>query len=558
MRDTEANAKQDQHCQSSATPPESTWAPPRAWTSWPLPKNEVPADAFMPQRPMDEDSGFTYFKREKVYPRTHLVDELSGTILGFARQRWNAMEKPADEEEKKSPEPTGDGRTDEESEETNRGASEELGSSSGVPQSPGMDVDEAPLSYDELTSHYGSDGMEFSTAASEPFQNKNRKRNREGEPETEYRPVFSADDEQSYELVRPAVSSIVGQLERTLTALSNARVTRIARRRTNSGSGTEEPTGSDADGEEDLPSRGRKKLRGKRSYFRNQAFASGSEDGDDSKKSAEDSAPKPTPTPNSQQKPKSTARQQSRSRSRSRRPRSRTPAPGNFQDSRRRSASTLRSRRFRIQGLGQRSWKEVLAAAALSGGFSDEVLQRTAQRCADLFGEGIEFASTSDYARIGIAKHAIVPHGDSSKIIDEIKMEEEEMGRWAGRSRSRSVVSARSRSRSRSGVPVTKRWFCPHGGCDWSEKPFPRRGNAERHVESIHGGDMMDMIVEEKDTVESGSELERGVHLDGFLRPRKKGRRRRGKEIDRGVKSEGRVERRGRPRKVKAEAQESR
>ncbi|CAK7237780.1 hypothetical protein SEUCBS140593_010121 [Sporothrix eucalyptigena] len=46
-----------------------------------------------------------------------------------------------------------------------------------------------------------------------------------------------------------------------------------------------------------------------------------------------------------------------------------------------------------IAGWPLRNWTDVIGAAALSGGFSQEVLARTAQRCADLFGESMALST---------------------------------------------------------------------------------------------------------------------------------------------------------------------
>jgi hypothetical protein len=457
------------------------------------------------------------------------VDELSATILRCARERWNAMEDLSEGEESDT--------TTEGSEEADREVTRGLGASPsyGI-ESGAMDIDdyvsEEASGYNDSMSH-PSDGEGPSTAASEQSQKKWRKRKRKHSPEIEHRPVFSADDEKSFKLVRPVVNSIVGQLERTLTALSNSHMAALALRRSPSVTTTdeegeeEEASGKDED-EENRGRSKREKLKGKRNYFRNKAYATSGSDHEDSSNDSERISSSRS-KPQSQRKPK-ILRQTSRGRERSRsrgRPRSRTPAPGKLSGSQSKSASARRKSRFRHNVHGQGTWKTVLAAASMSGGFSDEVLRRTAQRCADLFGESLEFASISDQ-RLGITKHKIVPGGDSTRMLEEIRVQEEE-SEWAGRrSRSRSIAASRSRSRSR--VSITRRWFCPHPECPRSEEPFTRMGNVERHIEMVHDGKGMDLI--EETVVDSGIEKEGGLHVDSFLRPIKVRKGWRGKGVE--------------------------
>ncbi|CAK7269973.1 hypothetical protein SEPCBS119000_003849 [Sporothrix epigloea] len=60
---------------------------------------------------------------------------------------------------------------------------------------------------------------------------------------------------------------------------------------------------------------------------------------------------------------------------------------------RRSSASRTGPKGSTMAGWPLRTWKDVLGAAALSGGFSSEALARTAQRCADLFGQSTALAT---------------------------------------------------------------------------------------------------------------------------------------------------------------------
>ncbi|CAK7212597.1 hypothetical protein SBRCBS47491_001520 [Sporothrix bragantina] len=62
-----------------------------------------------------------------------------------------------------------------------------------------------------------------------------------------------------------------------------------------------------------------------------------------------------------------------------------------------------------VAGWPLRNWKDVLGAAALSGGFSPEVLARTAQRCADLFGQSTALSTM----------HGVPGPADKSQTLQE-------------------------------------------------------------------------------------------------------------------------------------------
>lgn len=215
-------------------------------------------------------------------------------------------------------------------------------------------------------------------------------------------------------------------------------------------------------------------------------------------------------------------------------------------------------REQKIDRIGLRDWSDVVSAAALAG-FSEQVIERTAKRCAKLFGEGILMRTLPE-----------APAGQGSGMVervfrpDQVELAESDfededltdiksasgsqrpsasrrpstsrrssVAPRAGTTRSptpshprfpfpskmaphiRSTTPAspsrsRSRSRSRSSAPDM---FCPEPSCPRATKGFDRRANLDRHVRLVHGGRKV-----EDWEVDSDEEVVGGVRVDGFLK----------------------------------------
>ncbi|KAK2683632.1 hypothetical protein RAB80_001578 [Fusarium oxysporum f. sp. vasinfectum] len=81
---------------------EGVWAPPKAWTAWPLKHKHVPKECFTNEQ-HDEDDHFTFRREEEILPSTELEEEISATILRTAKRRFrrrkSKMAKPSIEED---------------------------------------------------------------------------------------------------------------------------------------------------------------------------------------------------------------------------------------------------------------------------------------------------------------------------------------------------------------------------------------------------------------------------------------------------------------------------
>lgn len=225
-----------------------------------------------------------------------------------------------------------------------------------------------------------------------------------------------------------------------------------------------------------------------------------------------------------------------------------------------RKAIRLRNRRKKMRRWGVRDWSDVLAAASLAG-FSGDVIQRTAARCATLFQESI---SIDQLHEVGVPKAKPKPKGKdkdkeqskskpkpagfkstvhnpqttvnesepSSSDEEETAAQTLEQRRIAARhaslarasresSRGRSpfypssesggVQASRSGSRSRS-TSSTRVSYCPISTCSRAAAGFTRKTNLRRHMRLVHP-DVGDDWVEE----DSDDQMYGAVHVDGFL-----------------------------------------
>ncbi|CAI4218512.1 unnamed protein product [Parascedosporium putredinis] len=168
------------------------WAPPRAWTAWPMGVEYVPSDDLMPMQPLDEDSGLTFRKMERTFPRTALAEEVAALILRAAKEKFLRREE---EQEMR-----GDAQNNDQ-EDVLTGGEE-----------------------DNSEAEQDSD-LEMKDARGHSAEDRSISRDREMSPEMIGVP--SADDEASNALLQPVVGDIISKLEKTLLSLHNMMVATI-------------------------------------------------------------------------------------------------------------------------------------------------------------------------------------------------------------------------------------------------------------------------------------------------------------------------------------------
>ncbi|KAM0283911.1 hypothetical protein ACHAQH_002293 [Verticillium albo-atrum] len=343
------------------------WRPPQAWTAWPLPAEAVPRETLL-RETHDSHDAFTLRGKEEWTPGRVLEEEVSASMLRIAKERFSergiGVGDDAVEIEQDSEEESDGGSEDSKSEDSDtgsrgRGASgaDEAESEAESEDSNESQNEDEQSEQDELEKQPPDDDA----SAPEPA------------PKKQYIPVVSADDDLSYELLRPSARHILSKLDETLTTLHNARMAGVIARDQNDDSASDKSSViSDADAEAATTSKGtpKSKLAKKRPAPASTSPSSEEDDADD--ESASEGTPRGRPAP------------QRRRRA------SKRAVSASSHDSDSDASRVYRLwRENRLNRWGLRDWRDVLGAAALAG-FDADVVARAAQRCADLFGQSME------------------------------------------------------------------------------------------------------------------------------------------------------------------------
>lgn len=508
------------------------WAPPRVWTAWPLNERRVPKQRII-ERDHDKFDRFTFRKAERHMPSSELHEELGATILRFAGERFRkSLEKSRRKTVLTSIEGDAASQSHAEGSRENEATSSLLEPPSPTQRSNPEDVKMKTYSEDEGGGPIKAEEREKADEVQEP--------------------VMSANDDLSYEILRPAVRHILSQLDSTLRILHNARVAT-----TNYAS----DSSATSDSESDTHS-GPKRKRGRpRSTHLTGAEASGHSDATVKPKASKRGRPRKVRIPNEGETYEEMLVRIARESHR-RLPMTAKERDAAFEEWLRqgeerlaREEALLReeeelgidpqasAQERRLRRLGLRDWSDVVGAAALAG-FSHQVIARTAKRCANLFGEGMVMRRLDElpasrapaFHTMEYRPEKIELGGDSESdseadVATALSSRQPSLGRLSSRGRSssrgrasphpsssafgtpgkRSQSNSRSRSRSRSSAGFH---FCPVPTCERSATGFTRRQNLRRHMQLVHPG-----RGDEEEEWDSEDEVLGAVHVDGFLKP---------------------------------------
>ncbi|KAL1612703.1 hypothetical protein SLS60_000932 [Paraconiothyrium brasiliense] len=157
------------------------------------------------------------------------------------------------------------------------------------------------------------------------------------------------------------------------------------------------------------------------------------------------------------------------------------------------------------RSVGLIDWSEMLGLAAIAG-FDEHVVAKTAQRCASLFGEGMNFRTFDENLATQPILNPVeytpcmIPAFHEMQSVPDVVHE--------------SVISEGDRR------PLVKRPYfdsgslrCPHIDCPGSLKEFSGSSRLTEHVRRKHG---YDPRTNDSDTEERTFG---GVHIDGYLQP---------------------------------------
>lgn len=460
----------------------------------------MPPDEFM-KRTEDEDEAFTFRRVETEAPSSKLEEVMTAAILRAAKEKFRTR------------------RLDETS-----------------PESEEATVKEEPLSQNESRSneHESEDeGAEdidgVSTARSKQAKGKKQQKS--------FKPAIATDDDLSYGLIQPSSRSILEKLDRTLTILHNARMTSAP-----SFLDSADPPSSEDESlyDEAAPSR---RSRSRTASQVPERAHSGSRTRSHSTSRMSVTSDRPTSA-----KPKSTRGRKAQSKPREgeserefliRRAKEQKKKLPVFSDDEAgggtttapesaRSPRTPRRQRNRtgdgdhwmqkrLERLKLRDWSDIMGAAALAG-FDPRIVERATQRCADLFGQGMDMHTVIETAAgsgdAGVETKRYLP-GDAmpSSDSDTEDENESELRQSSSMSRLSSVAPSKvtSRATSRAASPGSRDgeshgresprkrqkrsrsrpltpgpYYCPHANCDRAHRSFDRWPNLRRHLRSVH------------------------------------------------------------------------
>jgi hypothetical protein len=468
---------------------EQIFRPPKPWTAWPLPPDEVPRRSQLGVL-SDQDEQSTYKRKEFKWASTELEDVLLGITLKFAKERFEDRDL-ADEDTRPH---DGDKREE---------------------PSVHQEVEDGQSSMDSVD-----------LVVEEKLQSPPEK------PTT--KPVVSADDERSRIILRPSIRHTLSKLDEILMALHHARKT--CRRYDHSDVNTDDETTSIAGSSTpsakkpqgrprkfaDLPDRSittgiNTQDPNDASLFRTKKTNRGRPqkvyprlEGENQqeylvriariqKKPLPSFAP-PLPAKPAPQEPNSSPERGERARSRNRR-------------------ATIGELEIRDKKkLGLRDWSEMLGSAALVG-FPEDVIARATQRCANLFREGMIMRVITE-----------APLGDDDAYAEQDYRPEMVPAFSDNTSDSSDDESERCSDDSELGKDPRKRIShkaannvrCPISGCPRKQNGFQHNMALEKHLQQRH--EIPKEEIEEY-ILPSDEEMEGAVHTDGFLRPIKKFRR---------------------------------
>jgi RNA polymerase I specific transcription initiation factor len=486
------------------------WEPPRYWTAWPLRPEDVPREGEK-VGPEDPDEEYTFRKGEEQMPSRVLEDVLVGTTLRFAKERFTRRENAG------------------ENEQVVLGGDEEESGNLGAEK-----IEPTGREVGEASEAFGRDGNTEEIPQSAPDQEEVaetviKEVSQNPQPEILLKPVVSADDERSRELLRPSIRHTLSRLDEVLMALHYARMPCRQFSQSEPNSDNETPTA------DENPTTPVKRPKGRPRKFanlpdrsRNQTELMLDTDLFRAKKthrgrpqkvyerlegeSQQDYLvriariqKKPLPyfaPPREARKVLETERS------------GKSPA---------RAATEEEKEKQRQRRTRPRDWSEVIGAAALVG-FPPDVIARATQRCANLFGEEMSLRSLAESPYSENGRDILTHYGPQSlsSFNGEASIdisENEDSHDLPSDSATEGKRTVRSKRRTPLGqVPLGQMCFCPISDCLRKARGFNGVGKLKRHLQKGHQIPENEL---DEYILPSDEEMDGAVHVDGFLKPLK-------------------------------------
>lgn len=476
----------------------------------------------------DEDEVFTFRRPEVQTPSSRLEEIVSAATLKFAKERFLSRDvtestHQGDDSTVKA-EPLSSGNESQPSEAGDDGEDDER-----------MDIDQ---------------------------ESEGRQQGKQKASVKTFKPVVATDDDVSYALIRPSTRRILETLDNTLFILHNARMTSAQYLEDSEESSSENEDGRDDHEMPQRMSQSRQSFQPASSPGRSPSKPPRMPTGDEAEGSAKKKSNRGRPRKYVPREGESERDFEIR-RARALKGKVRIPTTtgdeddveatttaGESQSSPRKRASPHKRRRKtttddreywmqkKLDRFKLRDWSDVMGAAALAG-FPPSVVARATQRCADLFGQGMEMHRIDDTAvssgASGVKTTTYQPRGQMPSTSPEAEEGVGGLGRRQARSMSRLSSAAPSRTGSptsdeegdeeeaspkKSQKRATSRdkgqHYCPFPDCERATAVFDRPFNLKRHMKLVHGQDSPEAV--EENEAEADEMLD-GIRRDGFLKP---------------------------------------
>lgn len=351
-------------------------------------------------------------------------------------------------------------------------------------------------------------------------------------PETLLKPVVSADDDRSQELLRPSIRHTLSKLDEVLMALHHARKTCLQYARSEINSDEEIP---DLEEEEEEPKSPNKRPKGRPRKFANLTDRTKNQvkpiDEADLFRAKKTHRGRPQKVydrlegESQQDYLVRIARIQKKPLPAFAPPREtpETPEPRGSSKSPARRATEEEKERDRQRRIKPRDWSEVLGAAALVG-FPPDVIARATQRCADLFGESMSMRSMPEMPYAGKTDDLVTTY--RPQAIPEFDDEDTESSESENSEDSSAEEEAGRRRKTKSKrpiqlgqAPLRQTCFCPIPDCLRKTRGFNGVGKLKQHLRRGH---QIPKDKLEEYLLPSDQEMDGAVHVDGFLKPVKR------------------------------------
>lgn len=474
----------------------------------------------------DEDEVFTFRRPDGQTPSSRLEEVVSATTLRFAKERLRRR---------------------------------------GIAESAHQDNDsivktEPSASENEYQPSESGDHSEDDEGMDTDQESEGRPKRKQKAPGRTLRTVVATDDDVSYDLIRPSTRSILEKLDTTLTILHNAQMPSAEHLEASEESS---PESQDEYGDCGTPPKMPRSRQSSRPGSPPERPLSRS------RLPTADEADEPVKKKSNRGRPRKYVQREGESerdflirRGKALKGKVKLPptdgdndeattTAGETQNSPRKRRRGREERRESVTEDGEhgkhkkpkranpRDWKDVMGAAALAG-FSPDVIARATQRCANLFGQGMDMHKIHETAAssgaTGVVTTTYLPGGEMPLSSSEAQEDVGDLSLRQARSMSRHSSAAPSRTVSptsgeeddeevaspkKSQKRATSRGkkgqhFCPYADCDRALAGFDRPFNLKRHMKLVHGQDSLEVAEKEEAVTD---DMIGGVHRDGFLEP---------------------------------------